>query len=137
MLKGIAILVALLMPLLANAQLVVVTGLDSPLNSLNRSEVKQLFSGQARNMAGHRVQPVDLPAGDASREQFYLYVMGRTPEQMRAYWTRLIFTGQGQPPKEASSALELEILLDSSPEYIGYVREEALTNKMRVVYRVP
>ncbi|MCC1497635.1 hypothetical protein [Alcanivorax sp. 1008] len=137
MLKKAAVLLTLLMPLFAQAELVIVTNQDSPLSSLNQNEVKQLFSGQLRSLAGKPVQPLDLPAKDPTREKFYLHIMGRTPEQMRAYWTRLIFTGQGKPPREVSSSHELKILLGSSAEYIGYIEEEALTSNMRVLYQLP
>jgi hypothetical protein len=137
MLKKVAVLLTLLMPLFVRAELVIVTNQDSQISSLNHNEVKQLFSGQVRTLAGNPVQPLDLPAKNASREKFYLHIMGRTPEQMRAYWTRLIFTGQGKPPREASSNHELKILLESSAEYIGYIEAEALTNNMRVLYRIP
>lgn len=92
------LLLSLPLPLLAQADLVVVTGSNSSITSLTENEVRQLFSGQLKTVAGQRVQPLDLPNSGQHREEFYRKLMGRTPEQMRAYWTRLIFTGQGKPP---------------------------------------
>ena len=136
MLKRISLLLILLLPLPAMAELVIVTGNQSLISSLTDNEVRQLFSGQLRSLMGRRVQPLDLSSRDSAREQFYQKVMGRTPDQMRAYWTRLIFTGQGQPPREVSNIREMETLLMSSAEYIGYLPESSLTGNMRVLYRI-
>ena len=134
--KTIVSLLLLLCPLLGNAELVVVTGKNSAVNSLSENEVRQLFSGQLRSLGGQRVQPLDMPNSSKEREAFYQKLLGRTPEQMRAYWTRLIFTGQGQPPREVSSAQELSTLVGSSGDFIGYLPAEAAGENVKVLYRI-
>lgn len=134
--KIITSLLLLALPLMAPAELVIVTGNNSAITSLSENEIRQLFSGQLRSVSGQRVQPLDLPGNDQNREQFYRKLMGRSPDQMRAYWTRLIFTGQGQPPREVSSTLELTTLAASSPEYIGYLPASQVNERVRVIYRL-
>lgn len=121
----------------ARADLLVVTGSHSLLDSLTEQEVRQLFSGHLRQLHGLRLQPLDLPLGNADRDHFYRQLMGRTPEQMRAYWTRLLFAGQGQPPREVSSLGELSSLVGTSSEYIGYLPADALRHDLKVLYRLP
>ncbi|MFN3714385.1 MAG: hypothetical protein ACK4SX_12070 [Alcanivoracaceae bacterium] len=130
------ILILLCLPMLSQAEIVVVTGSQSKLSSLTENEVRQLFSGQLRTLSGQRVQPLDLPNVNRHREEFYRKLLGRSPDQMRAYWTRLIFTGQGQPPREISGAQELSTLVGSSPEYIGYLPASEVSDKVRVLYRL-
>lgn len=129
------IMLLLSLPLLAQADLVVVTGSNSTITSLTETEVRQLFSGQLKTVAGQRVQALDLPNSGQHREEFYRKLMGRTPEQMRAYWTRLIFTGQGKPPREVSNTQELTTLVGSG-EYIGYLPADAAGGNVRVLYRI-
>ena len=131
----IVLLLSLPLPLLANAELVVVTGSNSTINSLTENEVRQLFSGQLKAVAGQKVQPLDLPSGAADRDEFYRKLMGRSPDQMRAYWTRLIFTGQGKPPREVANPQELTTLVGSG-EYIGYLPADAAGSNVRVLYRL-
>ena len=133
--KNLLIVMLLSIPLFAHADLVVVTGSNSALTSLTESEVRQLFSGQLKIVAGQRVQPLDLPSNAAHREEFYRKLLGRSPDQMRAYWTRLIFTGQGKPPREVASSQELTTLVGSG-EYIGYLPAEAAGSNLRVLYRL-
>lgn len=131
----IMLLLALPLPLLAQADMVVVTDSNSTITSLTETEVRQLFSGQLKTVAGKPVQVLDLPGGERHREDFYRKLMGRSPEQMRAYWTRLVFTGQGKPPREVSSTRELTTLIGSGG-YIGYLPAEAADDNMRVLYRI-
>jgi hypothetical protein len=126
----------LILPLAAQAELVVVTSHQSSITTLSENEVRQLFSGQLRAIAGQRVQPLDLPGSDRHREDFYRKLMGRSPDQMRAYWTRLIFTGQGHPPREVASTQELTTLVSGSREFIGYLPASAVTENVRVLYRI-
>ena len=137
MLKRLIAALLFTLPMLASAELVVVTSNNATLNSLSENEAKQLFSGQLRQLGGNRVQPLDLPSSNKAREEFYRKLLGRSPEQMRAYWTRLIFTGQGQPPREVSGAQEMTTLLNSSAEFIGYLPAAELTGTMKVLYRLP
>lgn len=134
--KSAIIMLLLSLSTFAQADLVIVTGSNSSITSLTENEVRQLFSGLLKTIGGQRVQPLDLPGTAEPREEFYRKVMGRTSEQMRAYWTRLIFTGQGKPPREVSNIGELETLLISSAEHIGYLTESNLTGNMRVLYRL-
>jgi hypothetical protein len=125
-----------LLPTLAAAELVVVTGTPSPITALTENEVRQLFSGQLRSINGQRLQPLDLPARDRNREEFYRKLMGRSPEQMRAYWTRLIFTGQGQPPREVAGPGELITLIGASNDYVGYLPAADLIPGLKVLFRL-
>ena len=133
--KTFFITLLLSLPALSHADLVIVTGSNSSITSLTETEVRQLFSGHLRTIDGQRVQPLDLPGTAQPREDFYRKLMGRTSEQMRAYWTRLIFTGQGKPPREVSNTQELTTLV-SSGEYVGYLPEEAVSGDLRVLYRL-
>jgi hypothetical protein len=124
-------------PILSLAELVVVTGQQSRVTTLTENEVRQLFSGQLRMISGQRVQPLDLPNNNKHRDEFYRKLMARTPDQMKAYWTRLIFSGRGQPPREVSGSQELRTLVTSAPEYIGYLPATDVNDQLRVLYRLP
>lgn len=133
--KNLMMMLLFSLPLLAQAELVVVTGSNSDITSLTENEVRQLFSGHLKTIGGQRVEPLDLPRNAIHREEFYRKLMGRTPEQMRAYWTRLIFTGQGKPPREVSNTGELITLLGSG-NYIAYLAADASNSNVRVLFRL-
>ncbi len=134
MIKRILIAALVLIPALATAQpLAIVVSKNSPLANLSSSEAQQLFSGQSRTIGGVAVQPVDLPGGDAVRNDFYQKLLGRSPDQMRSHWARLIFTGKARPPRETSGAAEMQSLLAGSDSLIGYLPQDAVTDRLKVL----
>jgi hypothetical protein len=58
---------------------------------------------------------------------------GKSPEQLRAYWAKVLFTGRGQPPPIASSSAELKKLLLTNPLAIGYLDATQVDDSVRVL----
>lgn len=114
---------------------VVVVSQESAIDSLSQNQVRQIFNGQLRRVSGISVKPLDLPNGSASRDAFYQQVTGKSAEQMKSYWARMIFTGRGMPPREVSSEREMVVLIASDQSYVGYVDETKVPAGVKVVYR--
>lgn len=114
---------------------VVVVSSSSGIDVLTESQVRQIFNGQLRRVSGVSVKPLDLPAKNDSRDDFYQAVMGKSAEQIKSYWARMIFTGRGMPPREVSSEREMVVLIASDQSYVGYVDEAKVPAGVKVVYR--
>jgi hypothetical protein len=52
---------------------------------------------------------------------------------MKAYWSKIIFTGRGQPPTEVSDGAELKKRLAANAEAIGYIDASLIDDSVRVV----
>lgn len=120
---------------IATAGPVVVVSADSEIGALSQGQVRQLFNGQLRKVSGVSVKPLDLPNGDVTRNTFYQEVTGKTAEQMKSYWARMIFTGRGMPPREVSSEREMGILLGGDPAFVGYLEETRVPQGLKVIFR--
>src|ERR1700734_3844467 len=99
LLKGILGLTTLL-TLMAQAradEIVVVMGAGAP--ELTKDQVAGIYLGRNNNL-----NPMDLPESSPLRQAFYKKAPDRDPPQIKAVWSRLVFTGQGQPPKELADA---------------------------------
>ena len=81
--------------------------------------------------------PVDQNEGAATRGEFYKKVANKDAAQLNAYWSKLIFTGQGQPPKAVGGDDAVIELVSKNPNMIGYVSGAATTSKVKVVAKVP
>ncbi|WP_328594397.1 type 2 periplasmic-binding domain-containing protein [Alcanivorax sediminis] len=125
----------MLVSITAMADPVVVVGAESSISSLSQNQVRQIFNGQLRRVSGVSVKPLDLPGSNGTRELFYQQAMGKSAEQMKSYWARMIFTGRGMPPREVSSEREMGMLLGSDPGFIGYLDEARVPSGLKVVYR--
>ncbi len=72
--------------------------------------------------------------GSAAREAFNDKVLGKSSSQLKAYWSRLIFTGKGTPPKESGSDADVVSLVAKNPNLVGYVDAAAVDGSVKVVY---
>ena len=53
--------------------------------------------------------------------------------QLKAYWSRIIFTGRGKPPKAVANGVELRKLIAADIQKIGYIEHELVDDSVRVV----
>jgi ABC-type phosphate transport system substrate-binding protein len=80
----------------AVADVVAVVSAKSTVTALSKTQLEDIFLGRVSHFPnGQRAVPIDQTDGSAAREQFYTRLAGRTPAQMKAYWSKIIFTGRG------------------------------------------
>lgn len=128
------LLLVLLAGAAAAAELVVVVSARSPITSLRAEQVADIFLSEATRFPdGGEVVALDLPIGSPLRDDFYLKVASRTPALMKAYWTKRIFTGRGQPPRELPNSQAVRKLVADNPNLIGYIDRSALDGSVRPV----
>ena len=117
--------------------LVVVVSARSPFDSLRADQVAAIFLGQApRFPNGAVATALDQPIGSAERDQFYLRVTGKTPALLKAYWSKMVFTGRGQPPRELAGSAAVRKAVADDPGLVGYIEREALDPSVRQVLLV-
>lgn len=138
--KHYAILAACLTWLMvpcAQAQIVIVSGAQSPLPELTRAQVEQFYLGRAHSLPdGVAVTLADLPTSPL-RDQFYQKLTGKNPGQIRAHWSRMVFTGRALPPQEAADIAQLREWLNAKPNMIGYLPSAEADSRVRVLLRLP
>ncbi|HEY1148370.1 MAG TPA: phosphate ABC transporter substrate-binding protein [Pseudoduganella sp.] len=120
--------------LAAAAELVVIVSARSPVTSLRAEQVADIFLAEAATFPdGREASALDLRVGSPLRDEFYAKVAKRSPALMKAYWTKMIFTGRGQPPRELPGSLEVRKLVAENPGMIGYIERSALDASVRAV----
>lgn len=120
----------------AYAEIVVIVNSKNAISALNPDQVEKLFLGKTSSFPdGSSAIPIDLPKGP-ERDQFYQKTTGKSTSQLKAYWSKLIFTGAGQPPKEAESAQEVVNLVGKNPNLVGYVDKAAVNSSVKAVFTV-
>lgn len=113
---------------------VAVVSAKSPLNSLASNQVADIFLGKtSRFPDGTLAVPIDLKEDSPAREKFYLQLTGKSPAQMKAHWSKIIFTGRGQPPKQASSSAEARKAIADNPGAIGYIDASQVDASVKVL----
>ncbi len=69
------------------------------MHSLKHAEIKQLFMHMKSQIADQAITALDTSDAVLYKEFIQEYLL-KTPQQMRVYWTRMIFTGTRKPPRK-------------------------------------
>jgi ABC-type phosphate transport system substrate-binding protein len=121
----------------AAADLVVIVSARSQVAALRPEQVAAIFLGQAARFPdGVEAVPLDLPLGSKLRDEFYERVANKTPALLKAHWSKMVFTGRGQPPGEAMDSGAVRRRVADNPELIGYIERSALDASVRPVLTV-
>lgn len=132
----IAIALTFLVTALANAEVAVIVSASNANSALDQDTISRVFLGKTSNFPdGSQAIPVDQNEGSASREAFNDKVLGKSSSQLKAYWSRLIFTGKGTPPKESGSDADIKNLVAKNPNLIGYVDSSVVDSSVKVVFK--
>jgi ABC-type phosphate transport system substrate-binding protein len=118
----------------AASDIVVVVSARSQTTSLRADQVAAIFLGQsARFPDGAEASALDQPIGAPLHDQFYQRVAGKTPALLKAYWSKMVFTGRGMPPREAADSVAVRRAVADNPGLVGYIEREALDASVRPV----
>lgn len=99
-------------------------------------EVAKIYLGKTKTFAdGSPVLPLNLSEGNAEREAFTNTILGRTSSQLKAYWSKLVFTGKGSPPKELASDADVIAAIKSDRTAIGYVNSASVKGEVRILHQ--
>lgn len=121
-------------PLGAADSVVVIVSAASPVTQISRLHLADLYLGRTtRFPGGTAATPMEQKAGSAARVEFLANYLGRTEAQMKSHWSKLIFTGRGRPPQEASTAQAMKELVARSPHAIGYLEARLVDASVRTV----
>lgn len=117
------------------ADVVAVVSASSPIVALSRNQLLDIFLGKtSRYPDGTPAVPLDQSEGSSLRDQFYTKVAERSAAQMKAYWSKVIFTGRGQPPPTVASSIEMKKRLRDNPAAIGYIDSTLVDDSVRVLF---
>ena len=93
----------------AEDDVVVVVSRESSVTALTRDQIADLFLGRlSRFPGGVKAAPIDQPEGSPVRNSFYADFAAKSPAQVKAHWSKIIFTGRGQPPQEIANAGDMK-----------------------------
>lgn len=103
-------------------------------SSIENKQISRIFLGKMKSFpGGGQVLPINQSEGSAARSIFEKTVLKKSASQMKAYWSKLVFTGKGTPPKEVDNDAQVIDLVKSNPNLIGYIDESAVTPDVKVI----
>jgi len=105
----------------AGAQdVVLVANKGVQISEISNADLRSIFMGtRTRFSDGSHAVPVTLKGG-AAHEVFLKNYVGEGPEEFRAQWRKVVFTGQGAMPKAFDSESALIEYVAATPGAVGY-----------------
>ena len=108
----------------------------NPSNSaaISKDDVGRLFLGKKSKFSdGSKAKPFYLAQGHSARDEFNKKALGKSSSQIKAYWSKLIFTGKGTPPDALGSIEAVLKRVAEEPGAIAYVDAASVDDTVKVV----
>ena len=117
------------------AQLYVIVNVRSGVQSLSRRDVVGLFTGRLRTLPdGTMALVYDQAAAGPVRADFYQRLTGMDLARINSYWSRLLFTGQVQPPQPLPDDAAVVATVRGNRAAVGYVTARPGDPAVRVAF---
>jgi ABC-type phosphate transport system substrate-binding protein len=111
---------------MAQAEVVVIGNLAAA--AMTKDEVTQFFLGKSQAM-----KPLDRLSSEPIKAQFYQKLSGQDLSQVKATWSRLVFTGKATAPKELPDAAAVKKAVAADPKAIGYIEKSEVDSSVKVL----
>ena len=101
---------------------------DLDASALNREQIAQIFTGKSNILT-----PYDQSESSPARAHFYKAITGRTVDQVKAMWSKLVFSGRGRFPEELINSKAVKRTIASDPKGIGFIEKSEIDDTVKVV----
>lgn len=106
-------------------------------NEKIKNQIKDIFLNVKDKFPdGTSAKPVDQNEGRQIRRDFYSKIAGKDDAAMNVYWSNLIFTGNGRPPKAVGDDANVKKHVSENANSIGYISSELVDATVKSIYTV-
>ncbi len=125
------LLAALTFPTFAGVKVIVHPSNDS---NFDKRTIEKFFLGKKKIFSnGAKAVLLTLPDSSKTTEEFNSSLLGKDTKQLKAYWSKLVFTGKATPPREMASEEQMVEFISDNPNTIGFVSSDSPTNGVKVI----
>lgn len=123
---------------LSAAELAVVVHPANTIMRITPSELSDIYLGRSDEFAnGKAAEPLDQESQSAARSQFIRDVLRMDEGALKNYWSKLMFSGKGQPPEMLKGDEAVRDAVATNPQGIGYISKSAVNSSVKVVLIIP
>ena len=112
----------------------IIASKDVNITEISADDVKQIFLETQSSVGGARVKPV-LQKGGPAHAAFCKEYIGKSDDDLQAYYKTLVFSGKGTEPKALAGDAAVISFVAMSKGVIAYVSDSAIVmgvNKLTV-----
>jgi len=134
LLMTVYIIVTCIFSQLATAEVVVIVNAKNTIVSISKSDLSRIFLGKADSYGdGAKAIPINQIFSSTTRKEFDKNLLRKTSMQIKAYWSKQMFAGNGIPPKEFNGDLDVLLFISQDNSAIGYIDSSALNGSVKVI----
>ncbi|MBA5689108.1 hypothetical protein [Rugamonas apoptosis] len=111
-------------------EIVVIVNPKNPATRMFSEQAGQFFVGKSAMFT-----PIEHTDG-ALRTEFYKKVLDKDTSQVKAIWSKLVFTGKAVAPKELASSAEVKKAVAADVSAIGYIEKSQVDDTVKVILTV-
>jgi ABC-type phosphate transport system substrate-binding protein len=101
-----------------------------------KEEAKDIFAGAAVTWGnGTKIQVCDQSDSDVGKT-FYASFIGKSANQVRLQWTKLVLSGQAMAPKKMADDAAIRKAVADDPNAIGYIQSSAVDGTVKELARI-
>ena len=117
----------------AYAEIVVVVSSQSSIVELNKQQVSDLFLGKISTFPnGKMAVPLEQQETSNEHKEFHEKVTGKSAAQLKAYWSKSVFSGKGSPPQEVEGGA-VKRMIAKNINLIGYINQDLVDGTLKIV----
>lgn len=115
-------------------EIVIVVSAENPVREISRLHLADIYLGRTSRFPNDRpAVPIDQAPDSPDRERFYQTFLGRSQAEVKAHWSKIIFTGRGRPPRDVPTGADVKRAVAGDPKAIGYLERRLVDESVRVV----
>ena len=106
-------------------------------NELSKAQIKRIFLNKIKSFStGASITTAGLKSDDPVTAEFYDKVLGKSASQVKAYWSKILFTGTGTPPKEFKLSSDVINMVQTDVSAIAFVDASTVTDDVKVILKL-
>lgn len=115
-------------------EIAVVVNRENSVQNLTCREVSDIYLGRCRTFpSGDFALVLEHQRYRKLRKNFYRLLNGMSLSRLNAYWARLQFSGEVQPPPALPNSTSVIEAVRDNPDAIGYVDAQSVDDSVQVV----
>ena len=129
----LSLLLSVLLSLSAWAEISVIVNPDNT-NDIDVKQIRAIYLAKTNVFDnGDKATPVDVSGNRAVKDKFAASVLRKSPSSLNSYWSRMIFSAKGAPPKTFTmSGVRAKVAVDITA--IGYIESALVDESVKVIY---
>jgi len=114
-------LIAWLSAMVLGGDYIVVANSDCPISEVSKAELKRVYKGKVKDIAGTNVIIANLALDNASAESFLSDIVGMNSGDYKSFWLAQQIRGGSTAPLVKKTVDAMIGFVKESPNNIGYV----------------